>query len=160
MKAKKRDFSEILDEKDKKIIEILQFNSREKLTKIAKQVNLSIDSVNKRIKKLVASRILFLRALVDPRKIGYHIVSDNKVKLHNITEQELKSFLDYLVAYPRVIEVITIAGDWDVTCIIIAKDSEELESTIMGIRQRFSKLIASWTSVLTLKVYKFEEYKL
>jgi hypothetical protein len=51
-------------------------------------------------------------------------------------------------------------GDYDLTCVLIAKDSEELEKVSTEIRQKFRDLIDEWKSVLILKTYKFEQYDL
>jgi Lrp/AsnC family transcriptional regulator for asnA, asnC and gidA len=159
MKGKNRENLKILDEKDKQILEILQQNSREKLTVIARKVGLSIDSVHKRIKKLVNSGILYFQALIDPRKVGFPFILSVNVKLHNIKEEEFNAFISYLKAHPRVIELFTMAGDYDIAFVVIARSAEELESLQLEIRQKFSKIISDWKSALTLKVYKFEEYK-
>jgi DNA-binding Lrp family transcriptional regulator len=159
MKEKNRENLKILDKKDKQILEILQQNSREKLTVIARKVGLSIDSVNKRIKKLVESGILTFQALINPRKVGFPFVLSVNVKLHNLTEEEFNAFLSYLKTHPRVIELFTMAGDYDIVFVLIARSAEELESLQLEIRQKFSKIISDWKSALTLNVYKFEEYK-
>lgn len=159
MDTKKKQKPIILDEKDKQILEILQKNSREKLTAIAKKVGLSIDSVNNRIKRLVDSGILYFQAIIEPRSVGFPFILSVNVRLQNITEDDLNAFINYLKAHPRVIELFTMAGDYDLVFVLIAKDPEELESLQFEIRQKFSKLIAEWRSALSLKVYKFEEYK-
>jgi DNA-binding Lrp family transcriptional regulator len=159
MNGKNRENLKILDEKDKQILEILQQNSREKLTNIARKIGLSIDSVKKRIDKMVEKGILVFQALIDPRKIGFSFILSTTVKLHNITKEEFDSFINYLRTHPRVIELFTMAGDYDVAFVIIARNTEELENLQMDIRQKFNKIIADWRSALSLKVYKFEEYR-
>jgi len=44
-----------LDKRDQQLIDQLQKNGREALTKLAKDVGLSIDSTHKRLKKLLAT---------------------------------------------------------------------------------------------------------
>lgn len=51
-------------------------------------------------------------------------------------------------------------GDYDLTCVLIAKDTNELEKISLGIRQKYSDLIADWRSILILKTHKFEYYDL
>ena len=51
-------------------------------------------------------------------------------------------------------------GDYDFTCVLIAKDSNELEKLSTEIRQKFKDLIDEWKGMLVLKTYKFEEYNL
>ncbi len=147
-----------MDNKDKKLLNILQDNGRESLTNLAKALNLSIDSTHKRMKKLVNNGIAHHRTLVDPKKIGYDLVANVQIKLHNIGELELKKFISHLKSHPRIVELISIIGDYDLTCVIIAKNSEDLEEVSRKIRHEFKELIADWKVVINLKVYKFEEY--
>ncbi len=152
--------SRALDDKDRKILMILQDNGREKLTSIAKKVNLSIDSVNKRIKEMLKKGIFEFGIFVEPRAIGFPLVVDVKIKLQNITLQEKDKFIAYLQHHPNVIDLLAIMGDYDLTCVFIAKDSNEYEEVTTLVRQKYSHLIADWKSMLILKTYKFEEYDL
>lgn len=153
--------SRILDKKDREILMMLQENSRESLTNIAKKVRLSIDSVNKRIKEMQRKGILAFDTInINPRVIGFPLIADVKIKLHNITEKDKNNFIGYLKEHPRVIDLLSIMGDYDLTCVLIAKDTNELEKISLGIRQKYSDLIADWRSILILKTHKFEYYDL
>ncbi len=152
---------EFLDPKDKQILLLLQKNARESLTNIAKQVSLTIDSVHARIKKLQEKGIIVeVTVLLNPRTFGYPLIADVKIKLFNITEEETNRFLSYLTAHPKVVDLLTLMGDYDITCVLIAKNTEELEATSREIRQRFKGIIADWRAFLILKAYKFEKYAL
>ncbi len=152
--------SRILDEKDKKILMILQENGREQLKSIANKVGLSIDSVHKRIKEMLRKGIFETGIFIEPRVMGFPLVADVKIKLRNITEEQKKKFIKHLVEHPRVIELLSIMGDFDFTCVLIAKDTNELEEISTEIRQKHSDMIADWKSVLVLKTHKFEYYDL
>lgn len=152
--------SRIIDDKDRKILMMLQKNGREQLTTIAKKVNLSIDSVHKRIKEMKKKEIFNATILIDPRKVGFPLVADVKIKLRNITSQEKEEFIKYLIGHKRIIELLSIMGDFDFTCVIVAKDTNELDMISTEIRQNYNNLIADWKSVLVLKTHKFEYYDL
>ncbi len=147
-----------LDNRDKQLIMLLQENGRAQLTDLAKALGLSIDSTHKRLKKLIANGTVYIKALVDPKAIGHELVATVQIKLNNISEEELTKFIAYLRAHPNVIELISILGDYDITCVIIAKTTNQLEMIYREIRHRFRNLIADWHSVINLKVHKFEEY--
>lgn len=150
----------ILDDKDRKILMILQEDGRVRLKEIAKKVNLSIDSVNKRIKEMARKDIFRATILINPRIIGYPLLADIKIKLKNVSEAEKQSFINYLKHHSRCVDLLSTLGDSDFTCVLIAKDSSELEQLSTEIRQRFKKIIDEWRGLLVLKSYKFEEYKL
>jgi len=152
--------SRVLDKKDAQILEILQENGRESLTKIAKSVHLSIDSVHKRIKEMLKKGLFEFGIFIHPRAVGYGINADIRIKLQNYSETQKKAFLGYLREHPRVTTLISLMGDFDFTCVIAAKDTMELEQISSQIRQKFSHIIADWKGVLVLKTYKFEEYDL
>lgn len=148
-----------LDAKDKQLLDILQKNSRESLTNIAKSLKLSIDSTHKRIKKLHEKGIIAkFSILIDPKALGYELVANIQIKLQNISEEELNKFLTFLKVHKNVIELVSILGEYDLTVVIIAKNTEEYELISRNIRQQYKNLIADWKSVINLKVYKFEEY--
>lgn len=150
-----------LDNKDRLLLEILQKNSRESLTNIAKAIKLSIDSTHKRIKKLYEKEIIVKFGIfIDPKALGYDLVANIQIKLHNISEEELNKFISFLKAHKNVIELITTLGEYDITCVLIAKNTEELEIISREIRQKFKDLIADWKSAINLKVHKFEEYNI
>ncbi|MBN1645014.1 Lrp/AsnC family transcriptional regulator [Candidatus Woesearchaeota archaeon] len=152
--------SRILDDKDKKILMILQKNGRESLTNIAKKVKLSIDSVHKRMKEMERKEIYYAGIFIEPRKIGFPLIADVKIKLRNITELEKNQFIKNLTNHPRVIDLLSIMGEYDLTCVIIAKDTNELEEISTKIRQTYSNMIADWKAMLILKTHKFEYYDL
>jgi Lrp/AsnC family transcriptional regulator for asnA, asnC and gidA len=66
----------MLDEKDKKIIEILEKNARTPYTKIAKELGLSEGAIRKRVDNLEKNGIIKKYvAVVDPKKIGYNSIA-------------------------------------------------------------------------------------
>lgn len=160
MPIKQKLSSRITDDKDKKILMVLQENGREQLKTISKKVNLSIDSVHKRIKEMIKKGVFVPTILINPRVIGYPLIADIKIKLKNIEEKERNKFIEYLKNHKRVIELLSVMGDYDFTCVLIAKDSNELEQLSTEIRQKFKELILEWKGILVLKTYKFEEYAL
>jgi Lrp/AsnC family transcriptional regulator for asnA, asnC and gidA len=148
-----------LDEKDIKIIRILARNGRERVTKIAREINLSIDATNKRIKKMVENGIFDFGIYLYPQKIGYNITTNNLVKLRNFSQEEYDGLIRYLVKHPRVTTLLTLAGDYDLNIVIMAKNNDELEEIIRGIRTKFASIISDWKTLFVTKVNKFEEYE-
>ena len=160
MPVKQKLNARIIDDKDKKILMMLQQNGRVQLKEISKKVNLSIDSVHKRIKEMMKKGVFTSTILIDPRVIGYPLIADVKIKLKNISKEEREKFIEYLQKQERVTELLSVMGDYDFTCVIITKDSNEFEELSTQIRQKFKELILEWKGILVLKTYKFEEYKL
>jgi len=150
-----------MDDKDRQLLMLLQKNGRESLTIIAKKINLSIDSTHKRIKKLLELGVIDrFGVFINPKNIGYDIVVDVKIKLHNVTELEVKEIISHLKKHPNCIELISVSGDFDLTCVLIAKNTKELNDVSFKIRQKFKEIIADWNASFNLEVHKFEWYDL
>lgn len=160
MPVKQRLESRVLDDIDKKILMILQDNGRVQLKEISKKVDLSIDSVHKRIKELQKKGVFHSTILIDPRVIGFPLITDVKIKLRNVSQEERTKFILYMQNYDRCTELLSTMGDYDFTCVLIAKDSTEFETISTQIRNRFKELILEWKGILILKTYKFEKYDL
>ena len=147
-----------LDEKNCIILNLLQQDSRMSLTKIAKNVGLSIDSVKKRIKKMIDDDVFFSKIQLRPRNFGFDNIVDVKIKLRNYNNEDIKLFTDYLIQQPNVAEIFTVSGEWDFSIVIVAKDSVDLGNISKTIRNKFNKIINDWSESLTTYSYKFESY--
>ena len=147
-----------LDEKNKKILQLLQEDCRMPLTTMAKKIGLSIDATHKRMKKLKENKVFYASVKIDPRKLGYPISTDVKIRLKDVDEKEYKRFIKYLTSHPKVHSVFTTQGHWDLTAPMIAKDAEDLDELFKEIRHKFKDIIASWETATNLKFYKYEYY--
>ncbi len=146
-----------LDKKDCIILNILQDNCRTSLTDIAQQVGLSIDSVTKRIKKM-ENEIFYPRIQIRPRSLGFNNIVDVKIKFNNHSKKETDSFIRYLLANPRVAELFSVSGGWDLSVVFVSKNLEDQEKITSEIKNKFGKIINSWNESTTLKAYRFETY--
>jgi len=149
-----------LDEKDKHILNLLQKDGRITLKEIGKAVNLSIDSVHKRLNKMLEADVVKIGAFINPKAVGFDLVAGVSIKLTNANDLQYKEFIDYLVKSPHTIEVISTLGEFDIICVFISKSTEDLDKIYRGIRSRFKDIISNWESSINLKVHKFEEYNL
>jgi len=147
-----------LDEKDCQILNLLQEDCRMSLTKISKKVGLSIDSVTKRIKRMINNDIFFPKIQLRPRNFGFSNIVDVKIKLHNYSDQDIDKFVRYLKEHPNVAEIFSVSGQWDFSIVIMAKDAIDLGKIVQSIRNKFNKIISEWVESLTTRVYKFENY--
>lgn len=147
-----------MDEKDHKILNELQENCRASLTELAKKIGLSIDATHARLKKLQKNGFFYPTVLVDPRKIGYPVAVDVKIKLKDIAQGRFDDFVAFMVEHPNITSLFAVAGDYDLTAPMIARTYDEYQEIAIDIRQKFKHLIADWRANVNLKVYKFEEY--
>lgn len=152
--------SRIIDDKDKKILMAMQENGRMQLKDISRKAGLTIDTTHKRIKEMIKKEIFIPTILINSRAIGYPLIADIKIKLKNVSQEKREKFISYLQSHKRCIELLSLMGDFDFTCVLIAKDSNELENISTEIRQKNKEIIDEWRGNLVLKTYKFEKYDL
>lgn len=150
----------VLDEKNCMILNLLQKNCRMSLTEISKEVGLSVDSVKKRIDRMIEKNIFFPKIQLRPRNFGYNNIVDVKIKLSNYTSDEMKRLIKHLQENPHVAEIIAVSGEWDLTVVLIAKDSRDLGRISGSMRNEFNRIISEWSESLTTCSYKFEDYDL
>lgn len=147
-----------LDEINCKILNLLQKDCRISLTDVSKVVKLSVDSVKKRINKMIKEDIFFPKIQLRPRNFGFTNVVDVKIKLHNYTQKDIDQFVEYLKNNPFVAEVFSVSGEWDFSIVIIAKNPRDLGILNNEVRNRFSRIIKDWSESLTTCAFKFENY--
>jgi DNA-binding Lrp family transcriptional regulator len=146
-----------LDEKDRKILNILTENARTKLTVIAKNVQLSVDSTKKRMERMERDGIIskYIVRAEDPEiNMGVHIY----IKIRNMSQERYDEFIDSMKKNPRCIDLMAMLGDYDVYVVLLGKNPQDLDRMKLEMKQKFNDLIGDWKEVLVSKIYKLEEY--
>jgi len=117
-----------MDEKDRRIIEILEKNARTPFTQIAREVGLSEGAVRKRVEALERKGVIRKYvAVVDPKKLGY-----NNVTILGLDVDPTK-LLDIANEVAKIKEVRTVClstGDHMIMAEIWAKDGKELSEIL------------------------------
>ena len=100
-----------LDEVDIKILRILNGNTRKSYRDIAKELDLSLTTVSKRIKRLEEDKVILGYApMLDQEKLGFDITAIIGIKiLHGRIIETEKA----LAKDPAVYAVYDSTGDWD-----------------------------------------------
>jgi len=117
-----------LDDLDEKIIRILNGNGRKSYRDIAKELDLSLTTVSKRIKRLEEEKVIIGYApILDPEKLGFDITAIIGIKiLHGrILETERALAKD-----AAVFAVYDSTGDWDAILQARFKTRTELNSFV------------------------------
>lgn len=115
-----------MDKIDKKIIEILKKNAREKYVRIAKEVNLTEGAIRQRVNKMI-SRDIIKRFTVD---LGTTIeaivlIKTDPLKTKSITQQ-LTTIFD---------KIFEVSGEYDIAALVEVDDMDELNYKIDEIRK-------------------------
>lgn len=128
---------ELIDEKDRKILEILKENSNLSTHKISKKTLIPVTTVNNRIKKLKEQGIIKRYTIeVDRKKLGYGIsayvfvgvslkeLKENNLRINDLVKSVRKS--------PMVDSAENVTGDIDVVVKVHAKDIDEVKDYVVN----------------------------
>lgn len=114
-----------MDDVDRKIISQLQLNGRTTLEKLGKATGLTSMGVKKRVDKLVEKDILKISALINGEKLNLHAaVVLIEIESSNAMRRLLERFKDC----PRVVNIFTTLGGFNLIAIVVAEDRDTLES--------------------------------
>lgn len=148
-----------IDDIDRQILNILSVNARTRLTTIAREIRLSVDSTKKRLEKLEKNIIKKYTIQVYDANIGLPLGVHVYVKFKDITKEKYDALIKELMTNPRVIDVIAMLGDYDIYIVFLAKDTYEMDEMKLELRQKFGSIIGEWKEVVVSKLYKLEEYR-
>lgn len=112
-----------LDLIDKKLLKLLQENSKQTNKELSLQLNLSVTAVYERIKKLEKAGVIDRYvAVVDKEKVARGFVVFCQIKLVQHTKEYLTKFEKEVMALYEVMECYHISGEYDYLLKILVKD--------------------------------------
>ncbi len=114
----------MMDNTDKKILDILQDNDKLSYYKIAKILNMAASTVHSRVKKMEKNGIIkSFSAIIEPAKVGY-----NTMAIIGLTVDagKMSKVAQKISSYKEVQILSTSTGDHDLIALVIAKDEKSL----------------------------------
>ncbi len=128
-----------MDDLDRRIIAILERNGRSSNARIARDVEVSEGTVRRRLKRLVADRIINVIALPDPRKLGYE--SEALIGIQ-VDPDKIDQVATKIAELDQTRWVAVTTGTYDVFAWATLPNSEELGrflrekvGTVQGVRR-------------------------
>jgi Lrp/AsnC family transcriptional regulator for asnA, asnC and gidA len=113
-----------LDSKDRKILNILQGNSRASYTYIANELGISEATVRYRVKNLIDNGIINkLTVLLNPKKIGF---STTGILMVKITADHFEKASEQISDLTETYHVFQNTGKYDIIAVVHAHDLEHL----------------------------------
>jgi len=142
-----------LDEIDRKLLNILQINSRITIRELSEQLHLSTTPIHERIKKLEKSGyIKQYLTVVDPKMIGKKLIVYISVSLNKHTKEAIEEFETQMQKMEEVMEAYYISGSSDFLLKVYCNDMEDFHhfitnkfSVIGNITQFYSSFVMSET---------------
>lgn len=115
-----------MDATDKKILELLQQDTKKTTKELSVKLNLSVTAVYERIKKLEREGLIEKYvALLNRNKVNKGFVVFCHLKLLQHTKEFISQFEKEVVKLNEVLECFHVSGDYDYILKICVKDMEE-----------------------------------
>lgn len=125
-----------MDDIDRKIMRLIQENARISLKSIAESTFLSSPAVSARIEKLEREGVIAgYHALIDPMKLGYHILAFINL---NVLPEDKPKFYAYAESVSNVLECSCVTGEYSMLIKVAFQSTVELDLFI-GRLQKFGK---------------------
>lgn len=120
-----------MDAIDRKILTLLQENSKQNTKEIADQVGLSVSPTFERIKKLEQTVIRKYVALLDGSKINRSIEVFCHVSLTKHSRELIDDFKNKIAALEEVMECYHVSGNYDFLMKVIVSDMNEYQQFVI-----------------------------
>ncbi len=144
-----------LDPIDRKILAVLQADSRVTMQDLADQVGLSISPCHRRVKLLEERGVITgYIATVDQKSLGLHVSVFISIKLARQKEEDLERFAKAISRWEEVLECYLMTGNRDYLLRVVAADLASYETFL---KTKLTRLdgIASIESSFALSQVKY-----
>lgn len=115
-----------LDEADKALIELLQYDGRAPYTRLARAVGLSEAATRQRVQRLIEIGIVQIVAVTDPLRLGFQRQAMIGVR----TEGDIRAVAEALAAVDEVDYVVYTSGRFDLLIELVCEDDDHLLSVL------------------------------
>lgn len=122
-----------LDSTDKKLINLLQNDSKQTTKKLSLQLNLSVTAVYERIKKLEKENVIDKYvAIINKNKIEKSFLVFCHLKLIQHSREYVTTFEREILKLEEVSECFHVSGDFDYILKVYVKDMEEYRNFMVS----------------------------
>lgn len=143
-----------LDATDKKLINLLQKNSKQTTKQLSLHLNLSVTAVYERIKKLEKAQVIKKYvAIINKNKIDKSFLVFCHIKLVQHAIEYVSTFEKEILRLSEVSECFHVSGDYDYILKIYVKDMSEYRN-FMVTKLTTIKYIGSTHSTFTISEVK------
>lgn len=145
----------VIDEIDRKILDVLQVEGRITNLELAERVGLSSAPCMRRVRTLEDAGVISCYvALVDPARmgLGFDVIVELRLKQQN--RESFARFEKTVTRLPEVVECCMIAGDWDYSLRVVSSDLASYQSFILDRLMHPDSDIASYRTTIILRKVK------
>lgn len=135
---------EKVDKFDLKIIQELEDDLRQTLSRMAKKLNSSQQVISYRIKSLEKRKIIGgYYSIINLAKLGYTTYR-TMIRLSNISSEKHKEIVSYLMKSSHVLWLVDCGGRWDLLVNFMAKNVMQYSSIMKEFKSKFPNQIQNY----------------
>ena len=143
----------MLDLKDKKLLILLQNDSKKTTKQLGTELDLSVTAVFERIKKLERQHIINKYvALVDKTKLQKSFIVLCHVKLVQHKKEYISQFEKEITQFSEVLECFHVSGDYDYILKICVRDIEEYREFMVSKLTNLQHIASTQSSFMIKEV--------
>ncbi|WP_312820464.1 Lrp/AsnC family transcriptional regulator [Kaistella carnis] len=143
----------MLDSKDKKLLILLQNDSKKTTKQLAGELDLSVTAVFERIKKLEKQQVIDKYvALVDKTKLHKNFIVLCHVRLAQHKKEYISQFEKEIIQFPEVLECFHVSGDHDYILKICVRDIEEYRDFMVSKLTNLQHIASTQSSFMIKEV--------
>jgi Lrp/AsnC family leucine-responsive transcriptional regulator len=144
----------LLDDFDRRLLEILQVDAQRSVAFIAEAVGLSAPACYRRIRRLrEAGAIEREIAIVRPRTLGWPLSMIVMVTLERENARTIDEMMQLLAREPEVVEAWNVTGDHDLAVRIVARDMEGYDELVSRLFSA-NKHVRSFKTLVVIRQVK------
>ena len=134
-----------IDNKDKKIIEVLRQDSRKPIREIAKETKIRPSTVHQRIQKLVENRVIEKFTI----KLNNKEVGENFIVFMLVKGGTTEYIDNKILGNEHVKEVFGVTGEYDLLIKLKFENVEEFHEFVLNFRKGKKEIQSTLTMVVT-----------
>ena len=143
----------MLDSKDKKLLVLLQNDSKKTTKQLAHELDLSVTAVFERVKKLERQNIIEKYvALVNKPKLQKNFIVLCHVKLVQHKKEYISQFENEITQFSEVLECFHVSGDYDYILKICVRDIQEYREFMVSKLTNLQHIASTQSSFMIKEV--------
>jgi len=133
----------LIDDLDKKVLEVLANNARIPAVALSQQVNSNVDTVLRRIKRLEKEQVILqYRIAVDYSKLGLEFYKA-LITLRGLSQKDHAKLSTYFLNNKQCLYYIRMITSWDIEPEFVVKNYNEFNALIRKFREEFADIVRS-----------------
>jgi DNA-binding Lrp family transcriptional regulator len=144
-----------LDNKDIQILKIISQNSIASLSYLSQKINLSIDAVSYRMKKMYnAGIILSYMPVLNYTSLDYSLYG-LLININPLNEENKKILNDFIHSNKSVLWAVKTIGKFNTLIYFLVSDIEEFQENMISLRGLFPRQVNIYEALIAYEEYKY-----